>query len=176
MSHISQDAPASIELPTELVIVLNPSDLGFSEFIGTRAMLESEVSIPNAAYWPQGYDDRRWQEGQFSYCLSRQRPPGAKGPRRDFSAVDWFCLRIELTQKPSYAEREIARKEKELKDAIYLQSAEGQERFRRNFFRYLEAMNDDKFQAFKSCIPGLVRAKHPRSTKAANTHTKGEHA
>ena len=84
----------------DIIVILNPYNLDFSELLGTRAMLEAERIIPKGTDWPQGYDDLRWQAGQFDYWLRRRRPPGAKGPRKQFIDCDWFCLRWELTILP----------------------------------------------------------------------------
>lgn len=166
MASLSQGASASFSVPTELVVVLNPYDHGFSEFIGSRVMLEAEGIIPEGFKWPEGYDDVHWQAGGFDYQLRRQRPEGAKGSRRDFANIDWWCLRWELTNAPSYAKRDIMRKARALKDAIYSQSAEGQAEWKKNWDRYWETTRDEKFQAFKGLIPGLVsrtRGRRPRN-------------
>lgn len=167
MASISQDASASIAIPAELVVVLNPYDHGFSEFIGSRAMLEAEGIIPDGTKWPEGYDSLYWQAGEFDYSLRRQRPEGAKGPRRDFANFDWWCLRWELTKAPSHTQRDIMRKAQALKDAIYSHSAEGQAEFNKNWKRYWKTVEDEKFQAFKALIPGLVRPKRGRRPRNA---------
>lgn len=149
----------------EIVVILNPLDCDFSKFVGSRAMLEAEGIIPDGTKWPDGYDDLYWQSGQFDYWLRRQRPEGAKGPRRIFADVDWWCLRWELTNAPSPAERAIMRKTQALNDEIYRHSAKGREEWAKNFGRYLETTKDDRFQAFKALIPGLVRPKRGRPRK-----------
>jgi len=153
--------------PDDLIIEIQ-GDLGFVEFHGSRAMLEAEGIIPKGTDWPQGYDDLHWQAGQFCYWLRRQRPPGAKGPRRDFAAVDWFFLRLEPTEQPSWEERQIARKKQELKDTIYRNSAEGAAKRYAMFERCCAAGQDKKFQAFKASIPGLVAPKRGRRPKCSD--------
>jgi len=153
--------------PDDLIVVLNPHNLDFAEFLGPRAMLEAEGVIPKGTDWPQGYDDLRWQAGKFDYRLSRERPPGAKGPRKQFSDCDWFCLRIELTHQPSHAEREIALKAQELKDTIYRRSPKGEAEWLVNWNRYWETTKDAAFQAFKATIPGHVQKKRGRPCKSS---------
>lgn len=167
MSITYQNASVSIVAPAELVIILNPHDLDISEFIGSRAMLEAEGVIPDGTKWPEGYADLRWQEGRLDYWLSRQRPKGAKGPRRDFANCDWWCLQRRLTNPSSLAEHEILLKTQELKDAIYRQSAKGKAEWIDNWNRYWATKNDEKFQAFKALFPGLVRPKRGRRSKSA---------
>lgn len=152
--------------PDDLIVVLNPHNLDFAEFLGTRAMLEAEGVIPKGTDWPQGYNDHRWQAGQFDYWLHRERPPGAKGPRRDFAAVDWFCLRIELTHQLSHAEREIAKKAQELKDAIYRRSPQGEAESHRQWNFYWKSKKDKAFQTFKAAC-GIVERKRGRPCKNA---------
>jgi len=164
---MAYDANAPIVVPTELVVILNPHNLGFSEFIGTRAMLEAEGIIPDGTKWPEGYNDLRWQDGKFNFWLRRQRPEGVKGPRRDFAECDWWCVRWELTNRPSLGEHKILLKAQALKNEIYRQSAEGQAEWIKNWNRHNETTKDEKFQAFKALIPGLVRPKRGRCPKHA---------
>lgn len=173
MASISHDATASIVAQTELVVIVNPYNFVFSEFVGSRAMLESEGILPDRIKWPEGYDDLHWQEGQFDYVLRRQRPEGDKGPRRDFANCDWWRLRWKLTNAPSPEECNIMRKTKALNDEIYLQSAQGRAEWNKNWNRYREAIKDEKFQAFKALIPGLVRPKRGRRPKIAE-QSQGE--
>lgn len=167
------DADSSSTLATESaesnlgLIVEIRETIGISEFHGTRAMIEGEGIIPAKTEWPQGYDNLYWQAGQFNYWLRRERPPGAKGSRRQFIDCDWWFLRWELTEQPSYAAREIKRKTKELSDAIYRQSAIGRAENDEHWSRYWKAKEDDGFQAFKALIPGLVPPKRGRRAKSA---------
>lgn len=151
--------------PDDLIVEIR-DDLGFVEFHGSRAMLEAEGIIPKGTDWPQGYDDLRWQAGKFNYWLRRQRPPGAKGTRRDFANVDWFFLRSEPTHQPSLAQREIARKTQELKDTIYRRSPKGEAEWSAQWNRYWQSTKDAAFQAFKATIPGLVQRKRGRPCKS----------
>ena len=168
--HIS--APAPIATPTELVVILNPYNLDFSEFVGSRAMLEAEGIIPDDTKWPDGYYDEKWQDERFYYCLRRQRPKGAKGPRRAFLNCDWWCLRWELINAPRHEERNILLKTQELKDALYKKSAKGQAEFDKRWKSYFESKKDEKFQEFKLLVPGLVRPPRSRPRKQAESSIK----
>jgi hypothetical protein len=150
--------------PDDLIVSLNPHNLDFAEFLGTRAMLEAEGIIPTGTDWPQGYDDLRWQAGKFDFWLQRERPPGAKGPRKAFADVDWFCLRIELSHQPSNAEREIAKKAQELKDTIYRRSPKGEAEWSAQWDRYWNSTKDKAFQTFKAAL-GIVEKKRGRPCK-----------
>lgn len=140
----------------------------FVEYFGTRAMLEAEGIIPKDTDWPQGYHERRWKDGRFDYWLRRERPKGAKGPRRQFIDCDWWCLRWELPNKPSWVDLNIKNKEEELRAFIYRNSVEGRAKRNAAFVRYLKACDDAKFQAFKAAIPGLVARKRGRRSKSAD--------
>ncbi|MBK7014945.1 MAG: hypothetical protein IPH39_05050 [Sulfuritalea sp.] len=155
---------------TELVIVIKPHNLDFVEFLGTRTMLEAEGILPEDTKLPTGYDNLFWQAGQFDYWLRRERPPGARGPRKQFAECDWFRLRMNLTDMPTPSEREIARKAQELEDAIYRNSAEGNAKRCAMIEGCVVADCDEKFQAFKASIPGLVAPKRGgRPSKAIPT-------
>ena len=128
-------------------------------------MLEAEGIMPEATMWPEGYNDLRWQDGTFDYWLRRQRPEGAKGPRKQFIDCDWWCLRWKLSNQPSHAERAIAHQSKALKDEIYRHSAKGQAEWDRQWKCYREAERGERFQAFKALIPGVIRPKRGRKPK-----------
>lgn len=157
------EAPALI--PDDLIVSLNPHGCDFAEFEGPRALLEAEGLIPKGTDWPQGYADLRWQAGKFYYWLRRCRPPGSKGPRRDFVTVDWFCLRQELTNAPSFEALKIRRKSQELCEAVYRASPKGRAEHSAQWDRYWKAQRDAKFQAFKATIPGLLVKKRGRPSK-----------
>lgn len=150
--------------PDDLIVTLNP-DFSFAEFEGPRALLEADGLIPEGTDWPQGYENLHWQAGKFDYWLRRCRPPGAKGPRRDFGTVDWFWLRQTLTNGPSFEALKICRKQQELAEAIYRASANGAAKWSAQWNRYCAAKNDAQFQSFKATIPGLVAEKRGRPRK-----------
>lgn len=152
------------------LVVITEKHLGYCEFLGTRAMLEAEGLAPPDGEWPEGYDDTRWQAGRFDYWLRRQRPEGAKGPRRAFANYDWWCIRIELTEQPSWQERAIQRKRQELAEAIYFNSYEGRQKRDAAVDRYWEAQRDAQFQKFLGQFPGLLPK--PRGRKRKNAETQ----
>lgn len=149
-------AQSIIATPQELIVVLNPRNWDYSEYLGTRAMLEAEGIIPQGTQWREGYFDIRWKDNNFSYWLSRERPPGAKGSRKRFIDCDWFCLRWELINGPSLFELRIIRKQKELEELTYRNSAKGHAEWLVQYDLRLKAEKDMQYQAFKSAIPGLV--------------------
>lgn len=144
---------------------------GIAEYQGTRAMLEAEGIIPANTEWPEGYGDLWWDDGKYRYWITRQRPEGAKGPRKLFIDIDWWSLRQQLISDNCVA-RELARKKKELAEYIYRNSAEGQADWAEKFNSYSEACADEKFQAFKTLIPGLIQPKRDRRSRGT-TQTQG---
>ncbi|AZG10825.1 hypothetical protein EGT29_24685 [Pigmentiphaga sp. H8] len=160
--------PIALTTPDELVICINPHRTGFAEFVGTRAMLEAEGVLPEKVIWPDGFDGKCWNDGQFRYWLRRQRPKGAKGPRKAFQGVDWWMLRWEPVNGPDFRERELAEKKKELEDMIYLRSPAGIRESGIASERYWAAVDDKKFQAFKTCIPGWVKPRRGRNTPSSD--------
>lgn len=165
MAQSITGAPAPTALPTEPTVVLDPDrHWGFAEFIGSRAMLEAEGFAPPDGEWPEAYVDVRWQAGAFDFWLRRQRPEGAKGPRRAFAEVDWFCLRWELTNRPSWEQLAIERKRRELAETTYRHSAKGQAERNAQWSRYWASTKDKPFQAFKAAC-GIVERKRGRPAK-----------
>jgi hypothetical protein len=149
----------------ELVIYLD-HEIGILRYYGTRAMLEDEGVIPANFKWPTGYDALYWESGKFKYWLSRKRPEGAKGPRKDFVDCDYWSLGWVPIGGPDTTQRRIANKAKDLADEIYQWTPKGRAEWARNYNRHQEAIRDEKFQAFKTLIPGLVAPKRGRLSKA----------
>ena len=162
----------SIVIPTEPTIRMGY--YGITEFQGTRAMLEAEGIVPENIKWPEGYDDLRWDDGKFEYWMRRERPEGAKGPRKLFIDVDWWCLRQQVIGE-SFVDIELKRKKKELAEYVYHHSARGIADSNRRYNVYAAACADEKFQAFKALLPGLVQPKRERRPKSGHQN-QGEAA
>jgi len=154
-----------IVTPTELTISMIYPDL--ATFQGTRAMLEAEGIVPANIKWPDGYDDLWWDDGKFRYFIRRKRPDGAKGPRKLFVAVDWWSVR-QLFIAEDHFTRELKRKEREVAEYVYINSAKGRVETVRRYNSYMAACEDKKFQAFKALIPGLIKPKRGRHPKNIN--------
>ena len=56
----------------------------------------------------------------------------------------------------------------DLKAEFYRHTAAGSREWERSFKRYYATVTDDKFQAFKAKIPGLIPPKRGRKPKAAH--------
>lgn len=148
------------------IIVRTPySDI--AEYQGTRAALEAEGVIPAGIKWPESFDEMHWEDDKLGYWLHRERPEGVKGPRKQFLDVDWWVLRFKPLKTESFAARIVKRKAKELADTIYIHSAKGQAERSKHWACYWEAERDEKFQAFKALIPGIIRPKRGRKPKEA---------
>lgn len=160
---------------SELVVVLNPHDLDFSEYHGTRAQLEAEGVIPSGTQWPLAYNGLRWKSGKFDFWLRRMRPMGAKGARKLFIDCDYWCLRWELTDQPHFLVKEARRKSRELDEAIYRCTEKGVAEMNKRVQRYFASLDDEKFQAFKALIPWPSAIKRGRRAKNI-IQTQGESA
>lgn len=156
---------APVPLPSELIISMKYA--GLAKYQGTRAMLEAEGIIPANTKWPEGFDDLWWDDGKYRYWMSRQRPDGAKGPRKLFVTVDWWSVRQQLIADHRVA-LELERKKRELAEYAYRNSARGQEEWHRQFNSYMAACADEKFRAFKALIPGLIQPKRGRRSKSTD--------
>lgn len=167
MTHsLGASAPLSalpgLDLSNEIIVCTPYSDI--AEYQGTRAALEAEGVIPAGTDWPEGFNDRHWEDSKFRYWLRRKRPEGTKGPRKQFMTVDWWMFRCDpLTVEPIEA-RNIKHKAKELADTIHRASAKGQAEWHAQWNRYWTAQKDKPFQAFKTSL-GLVEKKRGRPCK-----------
>jgi hypothetical protein len=150
---------------TDLVIQMSP-EYGSCSYTGTRAALEAEGIIPAGTEWPIGFIDLEWDAGQFRFLLRRFRPDGAKGPRKIFAECDWWNLYWKKIDGISWEDRAIARKTKELKATVYWYSEHGQRERYAQSERFYAARRDQRFQAFKALIPGLVRSRRGRKAES----------
>lgn len=139
----------------ELTIIISPGAWAYCEYIGTRTQLEAEGVIPAGTEWPDGFFDIRWKASDLDFWLRRQRPEGVKGPRRAFLDCDNWCLRMRKSDWNAF-DGDIERKAKDLRRMIYDQSPEGRAAFMTMIDLSLDADDDEKFQAFKALIPGLI--------------------
>lgn len=181
-ARLNSTRPAALHAKTEaqgaereMLVVIRPYKLGFWQFEGTRAQIESEGAIPAETEWPEGTQWKRWEAGRFRWHLRRIRPDGLKGPKRLWTSGDWWSLRCELLNGPDTMTLRILDMRRELADELYWQSAAGRLRRAVNWRRYWTACEDEAFQAFKAKIPGLVPPKRSRKPKqvAAPTPTNG---
>ncbi|WP_322027844.1 hypothetical protein [Burkholderia sp. BCC1977] len=138
----------------ELTIIM---DRGWSrtEFIGTRTQLEDEGVIPIEIEWPDGFRSVSWDANGLCYWMQRQRPEGAKGPRRDFLKCDNWYLRVDSTSW-DYDRSVIETKANELRQLLVAQSPEGKAERSLQRTRYSAAVEDKKFQAFKVKVPAIA--------------------
>ncbi|MFM0013719.1 hypothetical protein [Paraburkholderia sediminicola] len=161
----SVDEAAPARVPGDLIIEMSPK-FGSCSYYGSRALLEAEGVIPSGTEWPIGFTSVKWDAGQFHFRLMRTRPDGAKGHRKIFAECDWWQLWWHKINDISWEDRAIARKTKELKDILYRHSERGKKEWSARYQLFYAAGKDQRFQAFKTLIPGLVRPK--RGRKAAS--------
>lgn len=158
-------AAAGLDLHAEIVVCTPYT--GIAEYQGTRTALEGEGIIPVGTKWPEGFDELHWTDDKCRYWIRRKRPDGIKGPRKQFLDLDWWMLRCDPLNAKHICDLNVEIKAKELADMVYRQSAKGQAEWYKQWHRYCEAQNDDKFQAFKELIPGISRPKRGRKPKEA---------
>ena len=140
------------------------------QYVGTAAQLMAEGLIPDGFEWPQAADPKRWEASGFAYWVNRQRPSGHKGPMRSWLELDSWCIRVEVAGRDRQwpMRRSLERKAAELKAEFYRHTAAGSREWERSFKRHFATVTDDKFQAFKAKIPGLIPPKRGRKPKAAH--------
>lgn len=149
----------------ELTIKLD-SKWSTAEYIGTRTQLEAEGVIPPQTKWPDGFNSVFWTVAGVRFWLRRERPEGARGPRKAFLDCDNWCLRMD-PENIDCANQAIKLKAKELAELTYRQSAKGRAEWDRSWKLFWKAQEDDKFQAFKNLLglnPPPRRGRHSRST------------
>lgn len=141
-------------------------DLTYCRYVGTRMQLEAEGVIPADTKWPDGFSTVSWEANGLRFLLKRERPEGAKGPRRAFLDCDNWWLRMSVPGR-SVADENIKRMADELARYIHNQSPAGQAEVIRQARLYFAARDDKEFQAFKALIPGLTPKRSGRPSMAA---------
>lgn len=152
-------------LPNELIVYIHP-EICISEYLGTRAMLEEEGVIPKGMAFPDGFEKIGWQDNRFKYGLCRTRPEGAKGARRDFLRMDWWCLRFEPVERIDLQRRRIQRQKLELEKSIYDVSAQGVAAINKHCRQLSAARDDNTFRKFLASIPDLLPKPRGRKRSA----------
>jgi len=151
-SKIAKAADGTVLDISSEVIVWTPQS-GISEYQGTRAALESEGVIPSGTEWPaDGFDEVWWRDDMFEYALRRNRPDGVSGPRKMFSRVDWWSIRVTPINRKNPRQEAIERKKKALEDEIFSQSAEGVRVIQKRYDDFCRAKNDADFQKFRQLL------------------------
>lgn len=135
-------------------VLINPLELDFYEFIGSRAALEAEGIDFQGQDWPTGFNSVSWTAGRFKYKIRRIRPKNAKGPRRQFVDVDWWCFRCELVESIHPFEKAIREKEKELEAARRRATKIGREEWSTFCNRYRAMEADEAFLGFMGRVLG----------------------
>lgn len=148
----------------EMKVNICPLGLDFWEYEGTRAQLEAEGIIPPETQWPEGTGDHYFNAGPFEFWLRRTRPDDLRGPMRLWTNGDWWMLRCTLLERKDHATREILKKKRELEQAIYRNSLQGQREASMQFARLLKARQDEAFRAFKAkVVPERRRPRRDRT-------------
>jgi hypothetical protein len=151
----------------ELTIFLRPHDHPYCYYVGTRMQLEAEGVIPPDTEWPEGFNDLRWESNGVRFRLNRMRPEGSKGPRRNFADCDNWCLHMERRDL-DWVQDSLEKKSRELRELIYRQTPEWSKAWDETCRRLDAARGDEKFQALKALIPGLIPP--PRKPRTSRRH------
>ncbi|MDQ7978715.1 hypothetical protein QYH69_15800 [Paraburkholderia sp. SARCC-3016] len=136
----------------ELSITMN-FQVGYCEYVGTRAEIESEGIIQSDVKWPIGFRKATWTFGRFSFYLIRRRPKGVKGPRRDFEECDRWCLRWHYKYL-SYEQRAAIEKKRWRDNFDFLGTPGGLDMVTRAYLKEQAAKRDTRFKEFMRSVVG----------------------
>ncbi|MGZ7175992.1 hypothetical protein ACXKTX_20445 [Burkholderia gladioli] len=141
----------------ELKIELH-SDWSTAAYIGTRLQLQAEGLVPEEFTWPDGFVCHSWVNGGIIFSLIRQRPAGAKGPRRLYFGCDHWRLAMEPSGALGdlHAQRQIQMLEHKLAAMKHSNTEAGRRDWRELYSRIDQIRRDAAFQAFKALIPALT--------------------
>lgn len=147
-------------------------------FTGTSAQLQAEGLIPDGLEWPKAAAHMRWEAGGLSYWLRRTRPEGHRGPMSSWLELDSWSLQTRAAGSDyrQHQLRGLERKAKALLAEYHRHTAAGAQEWNAAFLRYCKILEDERYQAFKRLVPGLVPPKrgHKRKGQTATTgHVEG---
>ncbi|NLP62696.1 hypothetical protein [Paraburkholderia sacchari] len=127
-------------------------ELGYFEVLGTMEQLIDEALIPRELEWPTGFNHRLWNDEKFEWRLCRQRPEGARGPRRFYAEFDYWSVRSTVRGRPMSVVRALwTRREAERIAAILQWTREDEAQVH----AVARAHRDGAFQQFKQLVPAL---------------------
>jgi len=143
-------------------------ELGFMEttYYGTSEQLTAEGLIPDGFEWPNARDRTGWVAGKQDFYLMRCRPPRHKGLMRTWLETDWWCLRVNLVDRPDAYGIAEARKRAELAALTRELCADACIARREIERRWFGALRDSSFQIFKERVPGLSVSRQGRRKRA----------
>lgn len=169
-------APTPPEAAPELHIEIWLDD--WAAYTGTAAQLQAEGLIPDSFEWPRAAANKSWEAGGFSYSLRRARPEGHKGPMRSWLDLDNWYLRVSVIGRDWHwhTRRRLERKAEALRAEYHSHTAAGAREWDAAWRRYCQTLEDKRFQAFKSLVPGLVPPKRGRKPKTETTVQGVDHA
>lgn len=147
----------------ELIIDIIPRS--YSRWSGTSAQFIDEGLVPAGFKWPAKSSRVHFDVGVFSYWLGRSRPPGMKGPMRDWVEGDYWSVRRSIKGgDQSFAGADLYAKQQALKQAIWRESSDGH----RAANRWWEARRDERFQSLLKNV-GAVKEEKKRGRKPRDT-------
>jgi hypothetical protein len=158
----------------ELHIEIWPDE--WAQYTGTAAELEAEGLIPDGLEWPRAAAETRWEANGFSYWLRRVRPEGHKGPMRSWLEGDCWRVRVRVTGRDYHwcVRRGLERKAEELRAEYHRHTDAGARESSAAFNRFWQTRRDERFQAFKALVPGLVPPKRGRKPKPQTSVAGGQ--
>lgn len=159
-----KDLPAADGIDLCAEVVVRTPGVDAIQYQGTRAALEAEGVIPDDMEWPKGFTQLRWEDESYRYRLTRRRPEGVKGPRKDFLTVDWWAIHFSPKRAREFMARRIELKVQEMQELVYQASKEGRAERNQHWHRYFAAKNDERFQAAMASIPGVLPPARRRRT------------
>lgn len=167
VSAATTPAAAAAEPELHIEVWLDHS----ANYTGSAAQLQAEGLIPDGFEWPRAAANKRWKANGFDYWLRRQRPEGHKGPMRSWLELDNWFVRVEVTGRDHYwhTRRALERQAEALRAEYHRHTAAGDAEWNANWRRYWATVEDERFQAFKALIPGLVPPKRSRKPKTQTT-------
>ncbi|MFX1675865.1 hypothetical protein PWR63_27030 [Paraburkholderia sp. A2WS-5] len=141
-----------VKIPDAPVFNVCP-ELGYFEVLGTMEQLAAESLIPDGLEWPAGFTHRIWSDGKFEWWLRRQRPAGARGPRRFYAEFDYWRLRSTVCGRSmNIAQAQWMRREADKIAAIGSWTREDE----MQLHAAARAHRDAAFQQFKQLVPALA--------------------
>lgn len=144
MNQTIHAAPPALQSLTQEILIDVSAEFGWAHYQGTASQLIDEGLVKSDFDWPNRTERKCWEEDGFEYSVRRIRPKGYKGSMSSWLKLNHWCFSIGMPDH-DYSWCQKRRERAFANTELPLSPKERADRM-----RYMNALLDKEFQAFKS--------------------------
>lgn len=171
-SDTAAAAPTDVSGQAECELAIEIWPRFCTNWSGSAAQLQAEGLIPRDFVWPRRREAKRWESALFDCWLVRRRPPGRKGPMKQWVDGDYWRLRRDLISQcqDGGATVRIYEKTEALRLELERLTPCGQAMMN----RWRESLRDERFRAVLRLIELKPTARTRRAAQQRSSTSHGE--